>query len=146
MSFKSEIAPKGLHFYSSEFVISDRYATILTVVSYPGIINPGYLANLISGVSGVRIVAKHIPIAFSVLAKMLNKQLADIQDRYQSNPQMMQQKMMEFYKEHKFNPMGGCLPLLIQLPIFILLYSALMSPQFKQTTLISSLDYFFPLL
>lgn len=40
--------------------------------------------------------------------------------------------MMEFYKEHNFNPMGGCLPLLIQMPIFILLYSALMSPQFIQ--------------
>lgn len=40
--------------------------------------------------------------------------------------------MMEFYKEHKFNPMGGCLPLLIQMPIFILLYSALISPQFIQ--------------
>ena len=53
-----------------------------------------------------------------------------IQDRYKNNPQLMQQKMMEFYKEHKFNPMAGCLPLLIQMPIFILLYSSLMSPQF----------------
>ena len=44
----------------------------------------------------------------------------------------MQQKMMEFYKEHKFNPMAGCFPLLIQMPIFILLYSTLMSPQFIQ--------------
>jgi len=44
----------------------------------------------------------------------------------------MQQKLMEFYKEHKFNPMGGCLPLLIQMPIFILLYSALMNPAFIQ--------------
>jgi YidC/Oxa1 family membrane protein insertase len=44
----------------------------------------------------------------------------------------MQQKMMEFYKEHRFNPMAGCFPLLIQMPIFILLYSTLMSPQFIQ--------------
>ncbi|MCM1338388.1 MAG: YidC/Oxa1 family membrane protein insertase [Muribaculaceae bacterium] len=62
----------------------------------------------------------------------LQPKLKAIQDRYQSNPQVMQQKMMEFYKEHKFNPMGGCLPLLIQMPIFILLYSALISPQFIQ--------------
>ena len=47
-----------------------------------------------------------------------------------NNPQMMQQKMMEFYKKHNFNPMGGCLPLMIQMPIFICLYSALISPQF----------------
>lgn len=62
----------------------------------------------------------------------LQPKMKAIQDRYKNDPQKMQQKMMEFYKEHKFNPMGGCLPLLIQMPIFILLYSALMSPQFIQ--------------
>ena len=83
MSLRKEVAPKGMSFGSNEFFISDKYATILTVISYPGAINPGYLADLVSGVSGVKIVAKHIPIAFAVLAKMLNKQLADIQDKYQ---------------------------------------------------------------
>lgn len=66
------------------------------------------------------------------MMQTLQPKMKAIQDRYQSNPQVMQQKMMEFYKEHKFNPMGGCLPLLIQMPIFILLYSALISPQFIQ--------------
>lgn len=66
------------------------------------------------------------------MMQTLQPKLKSIQDRYKSNPQVMQQKMMEFYKEHKFNPMGGCMPLLIQMPIFILLYSALMSPQFIQ--------------
>lgn len=64
--------------------------------------------------------------------QMLQPKMKAIQERYKSNPQLMQQKMMEFYKEHKFNPMAGCLPLLLQLPIFILLYTALMSPQFIQ--------------
>ena len=53
-----------------------------------------------------------------------------IKEKYKNNPQLMQQKMMEFYKENNFNPMGGCVPMLIQIPIFIMLYSALMSPQF----------------
>lgn len=66
------------------------------------------------------------------MMQTLQPKLKAIQDRYKSNPQVMQQKMMEFYKEHKFNPMGGCLPLLIQMPIFILLYSALMNPAFIQ--------------
>ena len=66
------------------------------------------------------------------MMQSLQPKMKAIQDKYQNNPQMMQQKMMEFYKEHKFNPMGGCLPLLIQMPIFILLYSALISPQFIQ--------------
>lgn len=60
----------------------------------------------------------------------LQPKMKAIQDRYKSDPQKMQQKMAEFYKEHKFNPFGGCLPMLLQLPVFILLYSALISPQF----------------
>ena len=66
------------------------------------------------------------------MMQSLQPKMKAIQDRYKNDPQKMQQKMMEFYKEHKFNPMCGCLPLLIQMPIFILLYSALMSPQFIQ--------------
>ena len=64
--------------------------------------------------------------------QMLQPKMKAIQERYKSDPQKMQQKMMEFYKEHKFNPMSGCFPLLIQMPVFILLYSTLMSPQFIQ--------------
>lgn len=60
----------------------------------------------------------------------LQPKMKAIQDRYKNDPQVMQKKMMEFYKEHKFNPMAGCFPLLIQMPIFILLYTSLMSPQF----------------
>ena len=66
------------------------------------------------------------------MMQTLQPKLKAIQDRYKSDPQVMQRKMMEFYKEHKFNPMSGCFPLLVQMPIFILLYSALMSPQFIQ--------------
>lgn len=66
------------------------------------------------------------------MMQSLQPKIKAIQDRYQKDPQMMQQKLMEFYKTNKFNPMGGCLPLLIQMPIFILLYSALISPQFIQ--------------
>ena len=64
--------------------------------------------------------------------QLLQPRMKAIQERYKSDPQKMQQKMMEFYKEHKFNPMAGCFPLLIQMPVFILLYSTLMSPQFIQ--------------
>ncbi|MBQ8848556.1 MAG: YidC/Oxa1 family membrane protein insertase [Candidatus Gastranaerophilales bacterium] len=62
----------------------------------------------------------------------LTPKMKMIQEKYKNNPQLMQQKMMEFYKENNFNPTAGCLPMLIQIPIFIMLYSALMSPQFIQ--------------
>ena len=82
MNFKSQIAPKGLEFKNDSFVISGKYATILTVVSYPRFIMPGYLANL-TNISGIKLVIKHIPLPFSVLAKMLNKEIADLRGRYQ---------------------------------------------------------------
>jgi type IV secretory pathway VirB4 component len=98
MSIKKELAPKGLTFNTNDFYISDKYSTILTVVSYPGSIQPGYLSSLSTGLSGVRVVAKHIPIAFSVLSKMLNKQLVDIQERYQKERDVtIQEKLRNDY-------------------------------------------------
>ena len=82
VSFKSEVAPKGLEFYPSEFFISDKYATILTVVSYPKYISPGYLSNLTS-MPGIKVVIKHIPVPFSTVSKMLNKEIADLKIKYQ---------------------------------------------------------------
>lgn len=66
------------------------------------------------------------------IMQQLQPKMKMIQERYKNDPQVMQKKMMEFYKDNKFNPMAGCFPLLLQLPIFILLYSALMSPAFIQ--------------
>ena len=83
MGLKSEIAPKGMTFNPSDFYISDKYATILTVVSYPKVIGHGYLSNLTTGIPGVKLVIKHVPVAFEVVSKMLNKQLLDLRDKYQ---------------------------------------------------------------
>ena len=80
--FKSEVAPKGIEFRSADFRISDKYCTILTVVSYPRYIAPGYLSNL-TNMSGVKMVIKHMPLPFSVLSKMLNKEIADLKVKYQ---------------------------------------------------------------
>ena len=79
---RSQLAPKGLQFNSSDFFISDKYATILTVVSYPKYIGPGYLASL-TNMSGIKVVAKHIPVPFSDMQKMLNKQVAELKQKYQ---------------------------------------------------------------
>ena len=48
-------------------------------------------------------------------------------EQYASDRQRMHQAMMEFYKEEKINPMGGCLPILVQIPVFIALFWTLMS-------------------
>ena len=80
LSLKSEIAPKGLSFNPSDFFISDKYATILTVVSYPKYISPGYLSSL-TNMPGIKVVVKHIPVPFSVMSKMLNKQVAELKEQ-----------------------------------------------------------------
>ena len=98
MNIKSEVAPKGLQFKPMEFVISGKFATILSVISYPKYINPGFLANL-TNISGVKVVAKHIPIEFSTLQNMLNKEIADLKMRYQSErDQTIQERIRQDYE------------------------------------------------
>lgn len=98
MDLKSQIAPKGLEFKSNHFVISDRYATILTAVSYPKYIQPGYLSSLTS-MSGIKVVIKHIPMPFSVIQKMLNREIADLKQRYQDeSDRTIQERIRQDYE------------------------------------------------
>ena len=98
MDIKSQIAPKGLEFKASSFVISDKYATILTVVSFPKYIEPGYLSNLTS-MSGIKVVIKHLPLPFSVISKMLNKEIADLKQRYQDeHDRTIQERIRQDYE------------------------------------------------
>lgn len=102
MDIKSQIAPKGLEFKSAEFVISDKYATILTAISYPKFITPGYLSNLTS-ISGVKVVIKQIPLPFSVIQKMLNKEIADLKARYQEeNDKTIQERIRQDYESLEY--------------------------------------------
>ncbi len=52
--------------------------------------------------------------------------MAEIKERYKKDPQKMQKEMMGLYKKHKVNPVGGCLPMLIQMPVFLALYKILL--------------------
>lgn len=100
--FKSELAPKGLQFNPSDFHISDKYATILTVISYPKSIPPGYLADL-TNIPGIKVVIKHIPVAFSMLQKMINKQIADYKQRYQEEKdRTLQERIRQDYESLEY--------------------------------------------
>ena len=57
----------------------------------------------------------------------LQPQMKAIQEKYKDNPQKMNQKLMEFMKENRVNPLGGCLPMLIQIPVFIGFYAMIQS-------------------
>lgn len=70
------------------------------------------------------------PLTWKQMASMrktveLQPKIKEIQQKYKSDPQKANAEVMELYKKHNVNPMGGCLPIVIQLPIFWSLYSTL---------------------
>ncbi len=67
--------------------------------------------------------------AYASMAKMkaVSPKITEMRERLKDNPQQMQQEMMRIYREEKVNPMGGCFPIMIQIPVFIALYWVLLS-------------------
>ncbi len=65
--------------------------------------------------------------AYTSMAKMrsLSPKLEQAKERFKDDPRALQQETMRLYREEKVNPLGGCLPVLIQMPVFFALYSAL---------------------
>ncbi len=73
----------------------------------------------------VRIVL--VPLTWRQIKSMramqaLAPQIKELQEKYKDNKQLLNQKTMEFYQENKVSPFGSCLPLLLQLPVFLGLY------------------------
>jgi YidC/Oxa1 family membrane protein insertase len=67
--------------------------------------------------------------AYRSMAKMkaINPKVMAMRERLKDKPQEMQQEMMRIYREEKVNPLGGCLPIFVQMPFFIALYWVLLS-------------------
>ncbi|MEY4564753.1 MAG: hypothetical protein RLZZ618_4030 [Pseudomonadota bacterium] len=59
--------------------------------------------------------------------KAVNPKIMEMRERLKDKPQQLQQEMMRIYKEEGVNPIGGCLPILVQMPFFIALYWVLLS-------------------
>ena len=98
MDIKTQIAPKGLEFKPDGFVASDKHSCILTAISYPKIISPGFLANLTS-MAGIKLVIKHLPLPFDVISRMINKEIADLKVRYQEEHDLtIQEKIRQDFE------------------------------------------------
>ena len=63
--------------------------------------------------------------------QVLQPKIKEIQERYKDDKQRMNQEVMAFYQREKVNPLGSCLPLLLQIPFFISLFYLLRSDEFK---------------
>jgi len=59
--------------------------------------------------------------------KQVTPKMTAIRERHKGDPQKMNQAMMELYKTEKINPLGGCLPIVVQIPVFIALYWVLLA-------------------
>lgn len=78
-----------------------------------------------------------IPLTYKQIKGMralqaLQPQIKQIQEKYKNDRQRMQQEMMRFYQENKVNPLASCLPLILQLPIFIALFQLLNGGSFER--------------
>ena len=78
-----------------------------------------------------------LPLTFKSVKSMqklqvLQPEMKKIQERFKEDRQRMNQEMMKFYQENKVNPLGSCLPLLLQIPFFISLFYLLRSDSFQQ--------------
>lgn len=101
-----------------------------------------------------------MPLTVSSLKSMkrmqvIQPELKKVKEKYKDQPQVINQKTMEIMKKHKVNPLGGCLPMLLQMPIFFAFYRGLsesvdlyQAPFFGWITDLSQMDpyYIFPIL
>src|ERR687888_601058 len=77
-----------------------------------------------------------LPLTFKGVKSMqrlqqLQPEIKRIQERYKEDKQRMNQEIMRFYQEQKVNPLGSCLPLVLQIPFFISLFYLLRSADFR---------------
>jgi YidC/Oxa1 family membrane protein insertase len=116
-----EVGYNWMRFFSDPFV---RFIVIPFFTFFSGFIsNYGILVIIFA--ASVKLVLS--PLTFKSYKSMaamreLQPQLKEIQDKFKDNPQKQQQETMKIYKKNKVNPLGGCLPNLLQFPILITLW------------------------
>lgn len=92
---------------------------------------PSYGLAIILMTVAVRVVL--LPLSIKQTKSMrgmqrIQPEVKKLQQKHKGDRQKLNEEMMKLYKEHGVNPFGGCLPLLLQLPVFIALYRVLLQP------------------
>ena len=94
----------------------------------------GYVGNYGVAIIILTIIVRVVlfPLTFKGMKSMKRMQqlaprMKKLQEKYKNNKEKLNKEMMELYRKHKVNPLGGCLPILLQLPVFFALYSSLSS-------------------
>lgn len=138
-TFNFYLGPK-LYFHMKKMNLNFEqiidYGSILGPITKPLVLFLNFLYNL-TGNYGIAIILMTIvfriatyPLTLKSLVSMkamqkVQPQLKLLQTQYKNNQAQLQKEMVALYKKHKINPLSGCLPMLIQLPIFIAFYKAI---------------------
>lgn len=84
--------------------------------------------------------------------KAISPQIKEVQAKYKGDPQRMNKAVMDMYKKHNANPLGGCLPMILQIPVFFAIYRVLLNavelqgaPWIMWVTDLSRMDEFYVL-
>jgi YidC/Oxa1 family membrane protein insertase len=110
---------------------------VLTVLARPLFIAMDWIHGIVGNWGwAIIIITLLIKLAFYKLSETSYKSMANmrklaprlqsLKERYGDDRQKLNQAMMELYKKEKINPLGGCLPILVQIPVFIALYWVLL--------------------
>jgi len=134
------IGPKE---YDTLHTVDERLTDIIeygffTFLAKPVFLFLKYLHSLIGNwgwsIVAVTIIIRFVlyPLTYKGMVSMnrlkeLQPKIKELQKQYKGEPQKMNAKMMELYKKHNANPMGGCLPMLLQIPVFFAIYRVLLN-------------------
>ncbi|MFB6346594.1 MAG: membrane protein insertase YidC [bacterium] len=139
-SFSYELFLGPKHYSTLQSFHSGLESTLnygwFTLLTYPLLIALRWIYAVIPNY-GIAIILLSVAIKFLLYPltkkglvsmqkmKKLQPKMKEIQEEYSDDKEKLNEKLMEFYSEHNVNPLGGCLPMLMQLPIFIALYRML---------------------
>jgi len=94
----------------------------------------GYVGNYGVAIIILTIIVRVVlfPLTFKGMKSMkrlqqLTPRMKKLQEKYKNNKERLNKEMMELYRKNRVNPLGGCLPMLLQIPVFFALYSSLSS-------------------
>lgn len=116
-----EVGYGWIRWFSDPFV---RFAVIPFFTFFSGFIS-NYGVLVIIFATAVKLILSPLTIkSYKSMAAMreLQPQMKEIQDKYKNDPQKQQKATMDLYRKNKVNPLGGCLPMLLQFPILITLW------------------------
>src|SRR5947199_8408620 len=110
------------------FVAVDFFAPLAEALAFFYQLVPNYGIAIAMLTLAVMIVLTPLTLKGTrsmMVLQALQPEMKKIQAQYKDDRQKLNEELLKFYKENNINPLGGCLPLLIQLPVFIILYNVL---------------------